>query len=148
MREQDLERLRPAHVSPRVMRIWYWSRYLVKTSVVVMGGLFVLTGLFNLMFPLFALAVGVFVLSCLAWYMVIAICFLRYSLGTLMLSTLATATLVSLSIALPGEWKVLPILAGVVWFSVLLLLVLDHDPERRARFYGLPEKPPRPAEKE
>lgn len=145
MTEKELERLRPPHVTMGGMRLWRVARlsFFVPLLGIPLG---VLLGVMRA--PSWctelnvALSIGGFALAFFFWLGVVAFGFARYSLQTLMLGVLLTATIAALTVALPDVWKTLPILAAVVWIAILFLTVADHDPERRARFYGYPKKPP------
>ncbi|MCK6472353.1 MAG: hypothetical protein L6R28_11465 [Planctomycetes bacterium] len=149
MNDAELERLRPPHVSMGAMKVWRLSRRLFWLPLLGFVACFVIP--YSAPAPVW-LVLGILftmaslILACLFWLGVVAFVFLKYSLQSLMLGVLLTATIVSLLVALPDVWKVLPAGAAILWFAVLFLTIADRDPKRSERFNGPPVKPPKDEE--
>lgn len=144
MTDAELERLRPAHVTMGGMKVWRFARKLFWLPLLGFVSCFVLGH--SAPSPMWIAAGVLFTMASLmvafsVWIGVIAFVFLKYSLQSLMLGVLLTATIVSLLVALPDVWKVLPAGAAILWFAILFLTIADHDPKRRVQFHGYPAKP-------
>lgn len=84
---------------------------------------------FGLVMAVITLSFIVYVAAFLLRLLVIALCFMRYSLSQMMGVILFGSSCVTLIMKLPGEWKALP--AGALAFLALLVVgyIIAHDPE-------------------
>lgn len=146
MTEQELEAIRPPHVTMGAMKVWYYAKRWFQASIVLLfvafaasdlvkdGGVLTVVGAVNL---------G---LSFLAWLGVLLLGLMRYSLRALLGAVLFWGVLLGLAVRLPGGWKILPVVGAVLWSLRMLFMVLDHDPEGAAAGrleWGLPARPQR-----
>ncbi|MCY3021271.1 MAG: hypothetical protein NTW87_19835 [Planctomycetota bacterium] len=77
----------------------------------------------------FAACVVGYILAGFLRLLLIALFFLRYSLGQLMSVVLLWGAGLTLAVKLPGEWKALPITALVLLVLLVLMYIAAHDPE-------------------
>lgn len=132
MTDAEPERLRPPHVTMGVMRWWWRVKRVVRGS-----GLALLWSLpFAVIFPELAIVVGliglVFAAVLALWVVLLMAFFVRYSLRTLMALVLAGGTLAALIVTLPPLWALFTGFLLVVLLLMLVLAVLDYDPQGMA----------------
>lgn len=134
MTHEQLESLRPPHVSPATMRTWYWAKTVIKLWYVFLLPIFMLGIIGDLHRYFFLLPCGAIALSLLTYILILFVCFLRYSLFSMLLLVFSAGLLVSLCIALPDWHKTW--LGLWIWVSRILQVVLNNDPEHRAKHFG------------
>lgn len=141
MNREDLEAIRPAHVSMGAMRLWRVTHYARMGAILVFAVTLFCVGIIDGLQPLLAAAGGLLALALLLWLGTIVFFFARFSLRTLMLIVLVSAALITLCVTVPVSWVAPPALISAIWFSILLFLVADHDPKISAKNHGCPPKP-------
>ncbi|MCY3021272.1 MAG: hypothetical protein NTW87_19840 [Planctomycetota bacterium] len=127
-----------AAAHPRALRACTFLRQTMKVcgwGIVV--GLVVLIAPFWLLVPVLAVILFAAFSASIVGYavagvlrlLVIALFFTRYSLAQLLGAILLSGLCVSLTISLPGDWKVLPAFGLVAVIFVVLGYVAAQDPE-------------------
>ncbi|MCK6472358.1 MAG: hypothetical protein L6R28_11490 [Planctomycetes bacterium] len=128
MSDEELAAIRPAHVSMAAM--WFW--YAVRSGLVLsLAGIMAGTVVCPFLAPfeyLLVLSLAGLVLGLAGYVFVMVACFAQYSLRTMMLIVLATASLFALGTVLPEDLILVPVLAGIGWWFVLWVLIAKQDP--------------------
>lgn len=134
MNREDLEAIRPAHVSMGAMWLWY----AVRSGIVLsLAGIIAGTVGCPFLVPfeyLLVLSLAGLVLGLAGYVFVMVACFAQYSLRTLMVIVLVTASIFALGSVLPDDLILAPVLAGIAWWFVLWVLIAKQDPVPNSLF--------------
>lgn len=147
MNREDLDAIRPAHVSMGAMWFWYATR---TGMVLALAGIpvgIVATILFRPAALLLAASFLALALCLLLWLVSIVFFFAQFSLRTLMLIVLATAGLVSLCVSVPPEFLLGPLIGCFFWIVALYMAVANRDPQRNAGLVVPKSEPNRSVER-
>lgn len=134
MTDEELEAIRPAHVSMDAMRLWQTVRRLVKVCAVVFVA--VCVAAYWLPWPLLAIlaAAAVLVLSFMVWIGVVAFGFAQYTLRTLLMGVFITGGLLAVCTMLDEmEMRAQAWVYFGLWIFVVCLIVLDYDPLHKVK---------------
>lgn len=134
MTEQELEAIRPPHVSMDAMKVWQTVRRMAKLCTAVF--FVVLAAAYWLPWPLEVIiaAGAVMVLSVVVWVGVVAFGFAQYTLRTLLMGVFITGGLLAVC-TMPDAWEIRMqcwMYFGL-WILCVCLIVLDYDPQQKAR---------------
>ncbi|MCK6472357.1 MAG: hypothetical protein L6R28_11485 [Planctomycetes bacterium] len=142
MTDEDLEVIRPPHVSMRAMKVWLAARRLVRTCATIFVLVVVMCWWQRSPWVTLAIPGAALALAVAGWIGVLAFAFTRYSLRTLLAGMLVTGAQIAAGAMAHEDARVLPIGLLCVWGFAVAMLVVDHDPARHAKRWGLPPKAP------